>query len=238
MRRTAILSIIALLALAWARSGRAQSTSIAADSGTHLRVTGCLPVCGDRFEGELLWADYDSLALAGKTHVTTVALRDVRRLEVGTRYRFDGRRALIWGVAAALVTTLMGVADEWATGGEVLGAAAVWGGGAAVFAGGGKKALRAGMVGGLITAPLMGALFVATEEPCSGGWFCLADSEEALFAWGALAGGITGFVIGGAIGAFTGGEEWQEIPLNGVNVSVAPTRDGLALRASLPFRVP
>ena len=236
MRRAAILPILILLCLAWARAGSAQSTAIiTVDSGTRLRVTGCLPACDTQLEGELLWSDSDSLALAGKNYVATMALRDVRRLEVGTPYRFNGNKALMWGGGTALAGVLLGITDESATAGEIVGVAAVWGFGAAVFAGGGKKALRAGGVGALVTAPIMGVLFVAAYEPCSGGWFGIAESEGALFAWGALAGAVTGFLVGGAIGAFTGGENWEEIPWNGVSLSVVPTRHGLALGASVAF---
>ena len=235
MRRAVILLILILLCFAWARAGSAQSTAITVDSGTRLRVTGCLPACDTQLRGELLWSDSDSLALAGKNYVATMALRDVRRLEVGTPYRFNGQRALMWGGGTALAMGLLGITDESATAGEVVGVAAVWGFAAAVFAGGGKKALRAGGVGALVTAPIMGVLFMAAYEPCSGGWFCLAESEGALFAWGAVAGAITGFLVGGAIGAFTGGENWEEIPWNGVSLSVVPTRNGLALGASVAF---
>jgi len=235
MRRAVILLILILLCLAWARAGSAQSAAIVVDSGTRLRVTGCLPACDTQLKGELLWSDADSLALAGKNYVATMALRDVRRLEVGTPYRFNGQKALMWGGGTALALGLLGITDESATAGEIVGVAAVWGFGAAVFAGGGKKALRAGGVGALITAPIMGVLFMAAYEPCSGGWFCVAESEAALFAWGALAGAVTGFLIGGAIGAFTGGENWEEIPWTGVSLSVVPTRNGLALGASVAF---
>jgi hypothetical protein len=236
MRRAAILLISILFSLAWARVVSAQSTPvITVDSGTRLRVTGCLPACNTQLKGELLWSDSDSLALAGKDYVTTMALRDVRRLEVGTPYRFNGNKALLWGGGTALAMGLLGTADESATAGEIVGVAAVWGFGAAVFAGGGKKALRAGGVGALITAPITGALFVMAYEPCSGDWLCFADSEGALFAWGAAAGAVTGFLVGGAIGAFTGGENWEEIPWHGVSLSVVPTREGLALGASVAF---
>jgi hypothetical protein len=235
MRRAAILLILILLCLARARAGSAQSTAVTVDSGTRLRVTGCLPACDTQLKGELLWSDSDSLALAGKTYVATMALRDVRRLEVGTPYRFNGQKALMWGGGTALAVGLLGITDESATAGEVVGVAAVWGFGAAVFAGGGKKALRAGGVGALITAPIMGVLFVAAYEPCSGEWLCFAESEGALFAWGAMAGAATGFLVGGAIGAFTGGENWEEIPWNGVSLSAVPTRNGLALGASVAF---
>ena len=236
MRRTAILLILILLCLAWARAGSAQSTAvITVDSGTRLRVTGCLPACDTQLKGELLWSDSDSLALAGENYVATMALRDVRRLEVGTPYRFNGNKALMWGGGTALAGVLIGMTEESATAGEIVGVAAVWGFGAAVFAGGGNKALRAGGVGALVTAPIMGALFMVAYEPCSGGWFCYAESEGALFAWGAMAGAAAGFLVGGAIGAFTGGENWEEIPGSGVSLSVVPTRDGLAVGASVAF---
>ena len=163
-----------------------------------------------------------------------MALRDVRRLEVGTPYRFNGQKALMWGGGTALAMGLLWITDESATAGEVVLAAAVWGFPAAVFAGGGKKALRAGGVGALITAPIMGVLVMVADEPCSGE-FCFAESEGDLFWWGAIAGAVTGFLVGGAIGAFTGGENWEEIPWNSVSLSVVPTRNGLALGASAAF---
>jgi len=236
MRRAVILFALILAGLAWARAGRAQSAAIAIDSGTRLRVTGCLPTCDTQLKGELLWTADDSLALAGKNHIATVALRDVRRLEVGAPYRFNGRKALMWGAGTALVTTILGVTDETASSGEILGVAAVWGGGAAIFAGGGKKAFRAGGLGALIGAPIGGLLFLAMYEPCSGQWLCLTPNEGSLFVWGAVAGAATGFLLGGAIGAFTGGESWEEIAWGGVKLTVGPTPDGrVVVGSSMSF---
>ena len=108
MRRAAILLILILLCLAWTRVGSAQSTAIlTVDSGTRLRVTGCLPACHTQLKGELLWSDSDSLALAGKDYVATMALRDVRKLEVGTPYSFNGKKALMWGGGTALAGVVL-----------------------------------------------------------------------------------------------------------------------------------
>jgi hypothetical protein len=80
----------------------------------------------------------------------------------------------------------------------------------------------------------MGALFVVAYEPCSG-WLCFAESEGALFAWGAATGALAGFLVGGAIGAFSGGESWEEIAWHGMKLSVVPSRNGVALGGSLSF---
>jgi len=232
MRRAVTLLI--LLGLTWARAGRAQSAAVAVDSGTRLRVTACLPTCNTRLKGELLWSDTDSLTLAGKNHTTSLSLRDVRKVEVGTAYDFNERRALFWGGGTALVVGLLGLNDGSASAGEVVGVSAFWGLTAAVFAGGGNKAVRSGAVGAILAAPAIGLLALATYEPCTG-WCFGPESEGQAFALGALVGGMTGFIIGGAIGAFTGGESWEEIPLGGVSLSAAPTRDGMAFGASVAF---
>jgi hypothetical protein len=190
-----------------------------------MRVTGCLPACGTQLKGSLLRVDADSMILAEEEHTVTVSLRDVRRLEVGTPHRFDGRRALWWGGGTAVVVGLLGISDGSASGGEVVGAAAFWGLGAAVFAGGGKKAVKSGLMGALIAAPAIGLFAVATYEPCTG-WCFGPDSEGEAFLFGALVGGAVGFLIGGAIGAFTGGESWEEVSWQGLRLSVTPTPDG------------
>lgn len=190
-----------------------------------MRVTGCLPACGTQLEGSLLRVDADSMILAEEEHTVTVSLRGVRRLEVGTPHRFDGRRALWWGGGTAVVVGLLGISDGSASGGEVVGAAAFWGLGAAVFAGGGKKAVKSGLMGALIAAPAIGLLAVATYEPCTG-WCFGPDSEGEAFLFGALVGGAAGFLIGGAIGAFTGGESWEDVGWQGLRLSVTPTPDG------------
>ncbi len=225
MRRTLTLLLLILLGLSWARTGRAQSQFVTIDSGARMRVTGCLPACGTQLEGSLLRVDADSMILAEEEDTATVSLRDIRRLEVGTPHRFDGRRALWWGGGTAVVVGLLGISDGSASGGEVVGAAAFWGLGAAVFAGGGKKAVKSGLMGALIAAPAIGLLAVATYEPCTG-WCFGPDSEGEAFLFGALVGGAAGFLIGGAIGAFTGGESWEDVGWQGLRLSVTPTPDG------------
>ncbi len=226
MRRTLTLLLLILLGLSWARTGRAQSQFVAVDSGARMRVTGCLPACGTQLKGSLLRVDADSMILAEEEHTVTVSLRDVRRLEVGTPHRFDGRRALWWGGGTAVVVGLLGISDGSASGGEVVGAAAFWGLGAAVFAGGGKKAVKSGLMGALIAAPAIGLLAVATYEPCTGWCIMAPASEGEAFLFGALVGGVAGFLIGGAIGAFTGGESWEDVGWQGLRLSVTPTPDG------------
>ena len=234
MRRAVRLLILVLLGLAWARAARAQSASVAVDSGTRLRVTACLPICDTQLTGELLWSNTDSLTLAGKNRTTSLDLRDVRKVEVGTPYDFDERRALLWGGGTALAVGLFGVGDGSASAGEVIGVSAFWGLTAAVFAGGSKKAVRGGTVGALLGAPAIGLLALATYEPCTG-WCFGPESEGQAFALGAFVGAGMGFIIGGAIGAFTGGESWEEIPWNGVSLSAAPTPGGIAFGASVAF---
>ena len=226
MRRTLTLLLLILLGLSWARTGRAQSQFVAIDSGARMRVTGCLPHCGTRMTGSLVRLHADSMILAGQEDTVTVSLRDVRRLEVGAPHRFDGKRALWWGGGTAVVVGLIAIGNDGASGGEVVGAAAFWGLGAAVFAGGGKKAVKSGLMGALIAAPAVGLLAVATYEPCTGWCIMAPASEGEAFMLGALVGGAAGFLIGGAIGAFTGGESWEEVGWQGLRLSVTPTPDG------------
>ena len=226
MRRTLTLPLLILLGLSWARTGRAQSQSVAVDSGARMRVTGCLPACGTQLEGSLLRVDADSMILAEEEDTVTVSLRDVTRLEVGTPHRFDGKRALLWGGGTAVVVGLLAIGNDGASSGEVVGAAAFWGLSAAVFAGGGKKAVQSGLMGALIAAPAIGLLAVATYQPCTGWCIVGPESEGEAFMFGALVGGAAGFLIGGAIGAFTGGESWDEVGRQLLRLSVTPTPDG------------
>ena len=238
MRRTLTLLLIILLCLSWARTGRAQSQFVAVDSGARMRVTGCLPACGTKLKGSLLRVDADSMIVAAEEETVTVSLRDVRRLEVGTPHRFDGKRALWWGSGTAVVVGLLAIgSDGSASGGQAVGAAAFWGLSAAVFAGGGKKAVKSGFMGALIAAPAIGLLAVATYEPCTGfGCIMAPASEGEAFMLGALVGGAAGFLIGGAIGAFTGGESWEDVGWQGLQLSVTPTPDGgVAVGGTVPF---
>jgi hypothetical protein len=224
-RTLALLSLI-LAALSWARTGQAQSRFVAVDSGARMRVTGCLPDCGTQLRGSLLQLEGDSMILAEVDDTIAVSLSDVTRLEVGTRHRFDGKKALYWGTGTAVVVGLLAVGNGGAPSGEVVGAAAFWGLSAAIFAGGGKRALKTGFVGALLAAPAVGLLAVATYQPCTG-WCIMAPSSEGeAFMLGALVGGGVGFLIGGAIGAFTGGESWSEVGGQGVRLSITPTADG------------
>ena len=237
MRRTLILLLLILLGLSWARTGRAQSQFVAIDSGARMRVTGCLPACGTQLKGSLLRVDADSMILAEEEGTVTVPLSDIRRLEVGTPHRFDGKKALYWDAGTAAVVGLLAVgSDGSASGGEVVGAAAFWGLGAAVFAGGGRKAVESGLMGALIAAPAVGLLALATYEPCTGWCIMAPASEGEAFLFGALVGGAAGFLIGGAIGAFTGGESWEEVGWQGLRLSVTPTPDGgVAVGGTVPF---
>ena len=237
MRRTLTLLLLILLCLLWARTGRAQSQFVAVDSGARMRVTGCLPACGTKLKGSLLRVDADSMIVAAEEETVTVSLRDVRRLEVGTPHRFDGKRALWWGSGTAVVVGLLAIgSDGSASGGQAVGAAAFWGLSAAVFAGGGKKAVKSGFMGALIAAPAIGLLAVATYQPCTGWCFAGPDSEGEAFMLGALVGGAAGFLIGGAIGAVTGGESWQDVGWQGLRLSVTPTPDGgVAVGGTVPF---
>lgn len=236
MRRTLVLLLLVLLILSWVRPGRAQSKFVAVDSGARMRVTGCLPDCGTQLEGSLLQLHGDSLILAHEEDTVTVSLQDVSRLEVGAPHRFDGTKALYWGTGTAVVVGLLAIGNGGAASGEVVGAAAFWGLSAAVFAGGGRKALRSGFVGALIAAPAVGLLAVATYEPCTGWCFVGPETKEGAFLLGALVGGGVGFLLGGAIGAFTGGDSWQEIGGQGVRLSVTPTPSGgVALGGTITF---
>jgi hypothetical protein len=167
----------------------------------------------------------------------TVSLRDVRRLEVGTPHRFDRKRALWWGSGTAVVVGLLAIGSDGSpSGGQVVGVAAFWGLSAAVFAGGGKKAVKSGFMGALIAAPAIGLLAVATYEPCTGWCIMAPASEGEAFMFGALVGGVAGFLIGGTIGAFTGGESWKEVSWQGLRLSVTPTPDGgVAVGGTVPF---
>ena len=47
--------------------------------------------------------------------------------------------------------------------------------------------------------------------------------------------GGAGVAVGIMVGEITSGERWEEVPLNRMRVSVAPTRRGLGVRASIAF---
>ena len=117
----------------------------------------------------------------------------------------------------------------------------------------GQKSFGAvrGAVWGLLIGTSVGALGGYAlgddppSQPCDApGWLACWDDfsvfekrhtarENALL--GALAGGIVGVLVGRRVGTNTKIDRWEEVPLDGIRVSLAPQRDGFSVGVSVAF---
>jgi hypothetical protein len=100
-----------------------------------------------------------------------------------------------------------------------------------------RKGMALGTVAGSVTGALVGA---ATYEPCTSteflGCFLEPQSRAQAAAWGALAGGTLGFVVGSLAG-LPRREGWKRVSLQEqrVAVVVAPRAHQTRLGASIRF---
>lgn len=98
-----------------------------------------------------------------------------------------------------------------------------------------QRRTRRGAVIGLLSGAAIGGIagYVA-YEPCTG--FCLfgPSSAESDAAWGGLAGGVVGLLVGTTIGWLSKSEKWQRVQLN-TSIGVAPSRGGGAVSVSHAF---
>jgi hypothetical protein len=104
-----------------------------------------------------------------------------------------------------------------------------------IIGGGGKHAFRAGAIGAAVGAIPLGVLTAVTFDQSDIGFIGPGNSGEA-FVWGALGGGMLGFMVGGVIGSFARGE-WQPVSLGGgrlvaVTPAVRPSGVGVAVSVS------
>ncbi len=101
-----------------------------------------------------------------------------------------------------------------------------------VYAGRQSHAWRGAGIGFLSGAALGFGLWYAADVGC----YPEAATIGCATVFGAFGGGVLGALIGAAVGGFlVSSERWEAIPLRGVEVSVAPRRNGgtaLATRVS------
>ena len=81
-----------------------------------------------------------------------------------------------------------------------------------------------GAVGGLVGGALFGAGLGALT--CGEGGSGAVCTQEQGVAWGALAFGGVGLIVGSIYGLLANIDRWEEVPLDHVRVSFAPQRDG------------
>lgn len=212
------ITFLAVLAFAPVTSVIAQEQLPRIEPGTRVRVEHQ----GGRHVGTLVDFGADSVMLIGDADGDRIALplvsvvrMDVRRRSMWTHGATIG--AAVGSVAAGLTGyaaghgspdrrgtfTVLGVA-----GGAVAGAALARGPRAR------RSALLALAVGTALGAPLFGPVCEENQDfTCS-------------VLMGLAFGGIPAFVLGSGIGLLLRDDDWKEVPLNGLRVSVLPQSDG------------
>ena len=251
-KRKLLVAVVAFLLLC---ALSAQTSLLAQDEvrlkeGARVRLT---PVSGStRFEAIVIAVHGDTLTVEQGGVPRVVLLDSLRKLEIGTRHRFDSRRGLQGAGIGALggaVLAAIALADcglgSASIGGEcrdqnagesillVAGAAV---GGAVIggaFEGGGRAARRGALIGAAIGAPIGLVMGLATYEPCpSDAAICFGPVLIAAGAgFGAMAGGFVGLLAG----ALVPSTDWLEIRGQLIRVSLVPRRHGLALGVTLFF---
>ena len=177
----------------------------------------------------------DTLVLADS--VLICALSDVTRLEVSHGRQAQWLKGVGIGFVLGAVTGVTGgviycsVSDECH--GDPFSPVAIL----AIFAGvsGATGLVVGGTVGGLTPgSPIkgaavgggIGAIMLVTNKLVGS-----SDVEESFFL---LMTGV-GVVFGAVVGAMTEGERWEEVPLDRLRVSIAPTRNGIGIGARIAF---
>jgi len=92
-----------------------------------------------------------------------------------------------------------------------------------------KSHVGMGALFGFVTGGLVGGVVGASE-----GEGHMVSAEGAVAAWG-LGLGAAGAVVGAITGAFVKTDRWEEVPLDGLRVSFARTRDGVSFGLALRF---
>ena len=236
----------------------AQTSLLAQDEvrlkeGARVRLT---PVSDStRFEAIVIAVHGDTLTVEQGGVPRVVLLDSLRKLEIGTRHRFDSRRGLQGAGIGALggaVLAAIALADcglgSASIGGEcrdqnagesiLLVAGAAVGGAVIVgaFEGGGRAARRGGLIGAAIGAPIGLVLQLAMYEPCPPGAGLCIDFGPAFNALGgAVVGAMAGGFVGVLAGALVPSTDWLEIPGHLTRVSLVPGRHGVALGVALSF---
>lgn len=97
----------------------------------------------------------------------------------------------------------------------------------------GRGALIGGAVGGGI-GPILGV--GAAAEDCPSDAFCVVDFGPEVIPIAVLTMGGAGALLGALIGAASPADRWEDVPLVGVKVGIAPLRGGgLGIGASVAF---
>jgi hypothetical protein len=153
--------------------------------------------------------------------VLRVPVEQVERLEVRHRAPFNRTGAAIGGAVGGVLTAPGGPA------GLLFGIPF-----GIVIGGGGKRAFKTGAIGAAVGTMSLGVLMAATFDE-SDIEFQGPRTRADAFAWGAIGGGMLGFMVGGVIGTFTRGD-WEPVSLGGdrkvaLTPAVGPSGVGIAV---------
>lgn len=89
-------------------------------------------------------------------------------------------------------------------------------------------------VGALVGVGLAVATSASEKECSSDAMFCW-ETTGADYAGGVVAIALLGGALGAIVGAVTKTDKWEEVPLDHLQVSIAPTRNGLGIGARIAF---
>ena len=217
MRHATIL--VAILAFVPLTSAPAQVRQPPVERGARVRVT--VPrrspsgvERSQRYVGTLVLWTADTLVVDNNGDTLAVPLDIVTGLEVSRRPGLSPKGAR----KGAMI------------GGVLLGAlyrspaAVAFGAGVGALLGSGPSARKGARIGLLIGGPIGFVLGLASGDDPPGGFFSLSAGEKAAFGFLAL--GFVGSIVGSIAGAALPGDGWEEVPLDRLRVSLGPQPDG------------
>jgi hypothetical protein len=235
MRAALSLSLLPLYIPLMTLSAQAEQPTL--QYGQRVRIETCTAICEWRHEGLLVEWTTDSVAVDVGGTIIWVPQSEVTALKVATRRGFSGRGAALGAAVGGLTFAGLALGGDR----EVLAAGAVGAGVGALFGGGGKRSLKAGGIGaaiGGVAGTILGVATYQEPEPCTG-WLCLdfgpSEAGEAGL-WGAVGGGVLGFLIGGIVAAVSSSDDWVAVPGDRFRVNLLTGgRGSVGLAASVSF---
>ena len=217
MRHATIL--VAVLTITPLTSATAQ---VPVRPGAPVRVTH-VPICPPptycvgphrQSVGTFLAWKADTLVVQSNGDTLSVPVNLVTRLDVSRARRLSSKGAAI----GALVGGGLGVAAELSPAGIAFGA------GVGALLGSGPSARKGAGIGLLIGGPIGFVIGLASGDDGPGGFFSLSAGEKAAFGFLAL--GFVGSIVGSIAGVALPGDGWEEVPLDRLRVSLGPQPDG------------
>jgi hypothetical protein len=216
-------AMLVLGCLGWPMTVRAQGQGPDLTSGTRVRITaramgleqarGTLSaISGDTVVVAMRWATMAHGWPVVHDTLLRMPVGEVERLEVRHRAPFNWTGAGLGGVLGGVLTAPSGPA------GLLFGVPF-----GVVIGGGGKHAFKTGAIGAAVAALPFAILTALTFDESRGGVYIGPSSSGEAFVWGAMGGGMLGFMVGGVIGSLSRGE-WQPVSLGGDRmVALTPT---------------